>query len=384
MLGLRMLALVALCLLTTVGHASAESLESLLRQAVAAQQSGDTATAIRLYKEVLEQRPDLGQVRSNLGAALAGEGRFPEAIEQYELALKGLPGNPSITLNLALAYYKLGRYQEAAGWLARLQPAQPENVQVADLLASCWIQLGKSAQVIDLLTPLEQTHPEDHALAFLLGTALLDQDRPDLAEVVLNRILGDGGSAEAQLLLGASKMKAHDFAGATPYLERAVKLNPKLPFVHAYYGRALMATGDTPAATREFRAELQQNPFDFFSNLNLALLLKQEDKLDEALPRVDAALRVRPDDPGALYQLASIDILLGRNQQALAELERLTKESPNFTEAQVSLATVYYRLKRKEDGNRVRAIVRKLQEEDQKRQPGANEAGTGTVPVERP
>jgi len=379
-----MLALVALCLPAAVGHASAESLESVLRQAVAAQQSGDTATAIRLYKEVLEQKPDLGQVRSNLGAALVAEGRFPEAIEQYEVALKGLPGNPSITLNLALAYYKLGRYQEASDWLARIQPAQPGNLQVADLLASCWIQLGKSAKVIELLTPLERTHRDDHAMAFLLGTALLDEDKPDLAEVVLNRVLGDGGTAEAQLLLGASKMRVHDFRAADVFLEQAVKLNPKLPFVHAYYGRALMATGDTPAATREFRAELQQNPYDFFSNLNLALLLKQEDKLDEALPRVDAALRVRPDDPGALYQLASIHILLGQNEQALAELERLTKQSPNFTEAQVSLATVYYRLKRKEDGDRVRAIVRKLQEEDQKRQPGNNEPGTAAAPAERP
>ena len=378
-----MLATAVLCLVAS-RHASADSVESIMRRALAAQQSGDTPTAIRLYKEVLAERPELGQVRSNLGAALVSEGRFPEAIEQYELALKGLPSNPSIILNLALAYYKLGRYQEAAEWLERIQPNQPENLQVANLLASCWNELGQSAKVIDLLTPVERAHPEDRGIAFLLGTALLNQERPQSAEVVLNRILGDGGSAEAQLLLGATKLRSRDFNAAIEYLERAAKLNPKLPFLHSYYGRALMATGNTPAATAEFRAELQQNPYDFFSNLSLAMLLKQEDKLDEALPRVDAALRVRPDDPGALYQLASIHILLGKNEQALAELERITKQSPNFTEAQVSLATVYYRLKRTQDGDRVRAVVRKLQEEEQNRQPGNRGVETAPAPVKRP
>ena len=50
------------------------------------------------------------------------------------------------------------------------------------------------------------------------------------------------------------------------------------------------------------------------------------------------------------------------------ELEQLVKDFPRFTEAHVSLATVYYRLKRKEDGDRERSVVRRLQEEDQKRE----------------
>jgi len=41
------------------------------------------------------------------------------------------------------------------------------------------------------------------------------------------------------------------------------------------------------------------------------------------------------------------------------------KDFPNFTEAHVSLATVYYREKRKEDGDRERAIVDRLTTEKQ-------------------
>ena len=82
---------------------------------------------------------------------------------------------------------------------------------------------------------------------------------------------------------------------------------------------------------------------------------------------------LRPGDPGARYQLATI--LLGSNEpketvEAARLLETLVSESPTFVEAHVSLATAYYRLKRKADGDREREIVAKLNAEAQARQPG--------------
>ena len=69
------------------------------------------------------------------------------------------------------------------------------------------------------------------------------------------------------------------------------------------------------------------------------------------------------------YQQASILLAQNKIEPARIELERIVKESANFTEAHVSLATVYYRLKRKEDGDRERAIVQKLNAEAQEKQP---------------
>jgi hypothetical protein len=46
--------------------------------------------------------------------------------------------------------------------------------------------------------------------------------------------------------------------------------------------------------------------------------------------------------------------------QALRRLEKLVQESPQFHESHVSLAIVYYRLKRRDDGDQERVIVRQL------------------------
>jgi tetratricopeptide (TPR) repeat protein len=136
-----------------------------------------------------------------------------------------------------------------------------------------------------------------------------------------------------------------------------------------------MLTGDTPAAVDAFRKELEGNPNDFTSNLDLGALLRQDQKNQEALSYFERALRSRPGDPGARFQIASVHFTQGNIDQALAELEQLVRDSPQFSEAHVTLATIYYRLKRKADGEGERAIVQKLNAERQATEPGAQAAG---------
>ena len=338
----------------------------ILKQAFAAHQSGDMPAAIRLYREFLKDHPEVAEIRSNLGAALARDGQYEAAITEYREALKKLSTNPGIQLNLALAYYKLGRLPEATVELQVVHKAQPETLQPVYLLGDCWLQMGENRKVIDLLADLDRKYPQDMAITYMLGTALLSEKRTTEAQHLLDRILGKGESAESALLLGFSLYQLHDNKAAAVQLARAIQLNPNLPTVHALYAQALKETGDTDGAAEQFRLELKQNPYDFVANIETSLILKQDGKLDEALACIQRALLIRPGDPGALYQQASVELLGGKVDAARAELESLVKDYPNFTEAHVSLATVYYRLKRKADGDRERATVRRLQEEDQK------------------
>ena len=95
-----------------------------------------------------------------------------------------------------------------------------------------------------------------------------------------------------------------------------------------------------------------------------------DENFDDALKYLRRSLQVRPGDIGVRYQLASMDFNRGKVEEARAALEAMVKEAPNFTEAHVTLATVYYRLRRKEDGDRERAILQKLNAELQDKQPG--------------
>jgi cytochrome c-type biogenesis protein CcmH/NrfG len=92
-------------------------------------------------------------------------------------------------------------------------------------------------------------------------------------------------------------------------------------------------------------------------------LLKADADYAESRRCFGRALGLRPHDPAALYQLALLDLEDGEAEQARAKLESLIRENPQDVEAHISLATVYYRLKRKQDGNQQRAIVLRLNAE---------------------
>ena len=246
---------------------------------------------------------------------------------------------------------------------------QPSNRQAVFLLADCDLRLGENKKVIELLDPLEKESPNDKALIYLLGTALIRDNQAARGQLLVDRILREGDSAEARLLLGTTKMNAQDFAEALVDLKRAAELNPQLPDVFSYYGLALLSTGDMAGRQRVPQGTGVQSQRFRFQPANGSPL-----QTGPALRRSQEVLRsrvaVRPDDPGVRYQLATLDLSPGRPKKPHA-LEELIKETPHFVEAHVSLATVYYRLKRKADGDRERAIVLKLNAESQAAQPGA-------------
>lgn len=340
--------------------------QELLKEAESLHRAGKLDQAIEDYRQFLSQYPDVVQVRSDLGAALAGAGRYEEAIAEYQHALKLQP-LPQIRLNLALAYYKAAKLPLAVEEIEKVRGALPDDLRVVMLLADCYLRLGENKKVVQLLEPLEATHGDNLAITYMLGSALVRDGQTDKGQMIIDKILRQGDSAEARLLMGTTKLIAHDDPGAVADLKKAVELNPNLPSVHSYYAQALRGVADTEDAKKAFREELNINPNDFDANLYLGVILKEEQNFNGALPFLEHALEVRPGDPGVRYQLASLHLAERNFDAAQKELEALVKEAPGFREAHVALATLYYRLKRKQDGDREQAIVAKLTAEEQAR-----------------
>jgi len=338
--------------------------DALLQHAIALHQAGDLDGAIRAYREYLAAQPDSVQARSNLGAALARAGRYEEAIAEYDRALSKSPENPALLLNLGLAYYKTGRPAEAATRFERAASLAPQfKGQVTLLLASCDNSLGKYKQAVALLAPLENEKSADQAFNYIYGTALIGDGQSASGAAVIDRILSAGDSAEALLLRGTLKLRAHDHDGALADLEKAIALNDRLPGAHARLGELLLAMREKDRARTAFGQELALDPDEFVSNLNMGVLAKQDQEYAAARRYFECALKARPNDPGVRYQMAILDLATGNPDQARKALEALIGESPDFAEAHATLATVYYRLDRSADGDRERAIAQKLMDQ---------------------
>ncbi|MBV9264705.1 MAG: tetratricopeptide repeat protein [Acidobacteriaceae bacterium] len=350
-----------------------QSPQDLLKEAVTLHQQGKLEEAIHDYDIFLDMYPDMAEVRSNLAAALVGVGRYDEAITEYQLALLKKQ-DPKVRLNLAIAYYKAAQYKDAERELRDIRNADPANVQAVMLLASTELELGDNKAVIDLLSPMRRADPHDLGVAYLLGTALARDGQTAQAQIVVQDIMGAGDSAEGRLLLGTTKFGAHDFSGALADIKKAIELNPNLPDVYTYYGMVLLVMGDVNGSKEAFQKELARNPNNFDANLRLGALLRVDQDYEHALPYIKRALALRPGDAAVLYQIASLDLAQGKQDQARGEFESIVKAEPNFVEAHVSLASIYYREKRKADGDREREIIRELNAKKQAQEPGARAA----------
>jgi protein O-GlcNAc transferase len=348
-----------------------EGFERLFARALELHQAGDIVGAIDTYKAALAIIPDRADALSNLGAAYVKLGQFDDAIAQYEAALKADQLNDTVRLNLALAYYKSARPNQAIPQLKRVVSSAPETGNAYLLLADCYLQTGQDQELLALLKPREQMFGNDPAYAFLLGTALLHTGATAEGQKYVERVFGAGESAEAHLLMGLAQLGQQDYPAAKTELQRAIGLNARLPTAHSLYGRSLLALGEQAAAERAFNEELALNINDFEANLQLGNMRKSAQKFGDASTYLERATTIRPTDLTARKLLASLRLQTGQVEEAVRMLEAIAKDAPDVVEVHVQLATAYNRLKRKEDAQREREIVDRLNAETQAKQRGA-------------
>jgi tetratricopeptide (TPR) repeat protein len=363
---------VLLALLTAVAAASPATEESaassrqILDRATRLHQAGDFAGAVREYEAFLKRHPDVADVRSNLGAAYVSLGLLDKAISQYRRALQlgNASDSTAIRFNLGLAYYKAARLPEATEALSRVLAAKPGHKNATLLLANCHLSEGNDRKVIDLLSPLEAEYGGDRAFAYLLGTALIRAGELQRGQKLIDVVLRDGDSAEAHFMLGTAHLQRGDPPAAAEEFRRALELNPKLPSVNTFLGKSLSQMQRSDEAAECFRRELALNPNDHDANLLLGMhLQKAEQKYDEALLHYERALRARPGSVNARFEIGLVYLQTGRTEEALAMIVGVVNDVPDFLEGHATLARLYYRLGRREEAERHRAIVDALRAE---------------------
>jgi tetratricopeptide (TPR) repeat protein len=341
-------------LLYLAGQVSSADLQEAIRQ----QQNGNAAAAIPVYERFLQERPNVVAIRSNLGAAYATAGRYADAQKQYETALAAGASDPRIRMNLGLALYKQNLIVEAAEQFEKVYAAQPANTQAVTLLADCYLMMGQPKKVITLLGAYKSG---DLAQNYMLGVALLRDGQYAKGQALVDQVLRAGESPEALYLLATTQIASEDNRNALATIERALGQAPDFKGLNSIYGQAKLRDGNPEAARAAFEKELEANPLDFDANLYLGGLYRLEKDYEKAALYLRRARQLRPTSLAVRYQLANLDAGEGRTEEARSALEQIVREDPDWVEPHITLATLYYRLKRSADGDRMTARVKALQ-----------------------
>ena len=150
-------------------------------------------------------------------------------------------------------------------------------------------------------------------------------DLSGAATSFLRATQADPRSAEAQLGLGLVQLRQGHPEAATVALAKATDLNPQLQGAHLFLGIAESQMGAGEKAIAEVQAEMRVAPNSVEAGTWLTIMLLAANRAAEAVPVVDHAVSLAPNDKQLLYLQARAHGIIV--EAALRELYKLDPDS---------------------------------------------------------
>lgn len=180
-----------------------------------------------------------------------------------------------------------------------------------------------------------------------LGISLLSDDPKGAIGPLQNVTTLNDSFERGHFLLGVAEERSGYAAAAEKEYGVAIKLHPNDADAHDALARMYLAAGKAADAESEFREVLRLKPNDEKNNreaeLGLAESLLRQKKNADAVGALTTYLNANPNDEKARFMQASVLADLGKNDEALAALDRAVKDGPETIEALKLRSAIYYR-----------------------------------------
>jgi len=310
------------------------------------QQEGKLAEAETAWRTVLQQRPADAEACANLGILEARQQHYKDAILYYRKALALDPAMPGVRLDLGLSLFKSGDLHAAIQTFEPLlksdSQSSPQALRLETLIGLAHYGLGDYAAAVPYLREATASDPQNLPFRLALAQSCLWSKQYHCVLDVYHQILTlNADSAEGDMLAGEALDEMKDKAGAAQQFRAAVKADPKMPDVHFGLGYLLWGLLEYDEATKEFQAELDNNPNHAQA---LTYLADSDMKLshpEQAQPLLEKAIRIDPKIELAHLDLGVLLSEAGRRQDALRELKIAEKINPNDQDVHWRLGRFY-------------------------------------------
>jgi tetratricopeptide (TPR) repeat protein len=234
--------------------------------------AGDNDAARKHLEEAVAQSPNDFNPRVNLGLVLIELHDAAGARTQLEKAIELGASSAQVHFELAKVLHTLGETDEAQRQLKLYQQTlKEESDQSLAVLkateAAEAAKAGDNRKAADLYREACAAEPNDAALSYRLALVLRD--------------LGDG-------------------VGERAALEQAIAIDPDLFAAQYALGYLEFQAGDNAGAERQFRLTIKAAPRNAQAWLSLAATLGAQSRIPEAQDAVATALRLDPNNTGAL------------------------------------------------------------------------------------
>ena len=312
--------------------------QQLYAEAKAAEQHGDSATAIEKYRAMIKLAPHLAAAYNNLGMLYFNAHDYPHAAEVLKRGLELHPDMPTASAMLGMSYFQLGMNDKAEPLLRAALRANPNDDNVEMILSHILINVGKLDEATTHLKNFLSRNPKNQEGWYLLGKTYLRMSEDSLKKI--DEI--DPNSVVAHEIAGEIDESMHNYDMALVEYKKAVDMAPHEPGTHLRMANAYWLIGKWESAQDEFKAELTNDPYNCTARWKLAnAMLEANDSSEGALAQLNQSIERCPTLMQARVDRARALIRLGKQSDALPDLEMAVKDSPSEPTIHFLLATVY-------------------------------------------
>ena len=344
---------------------SSESFPALSAQAAAARDANRLSDALLLYKKALALKPNWAEGWWSVGTIAYDQSLYAEAASAFQKTVALAPRNGTAHVMLGLSEFELGHdvlsLKEIEKGESLGLDADEELRHVALYHQGVLLQRKEKFQAArEILEQLCVQGVHSDEITTALGMTLLRHASKNVAQA---------GSADADVAtrVGRAECLAAEkkFDEARNSFAAAVTQYPKYPEIHYAYGLFLVEASDLPAAIDQFKAEIQDNPADVISRLQIAAATYKTDSA-AGIPFAEDAVKLAPQQPFGHFLLGLLRLDLDDYMGAIPELELAEKGLPREAKLYAALASAYSRAGRKPEAARARATFARLNQQTEK------------------
>jgi tetratricopeptide (TPR) repeat protein len=308
------------------------------RNASAGQQAmahGDYAAAEQYFEKVAQLEPRVAEVHATLAAICFKQREYEKAISEIHTALQLKPGLPKLDSLLGLSLAESGKFAEALPHLEKgfHQTVDPEVRRMCGMeLLHTYSNLNRDADAVETSLALNKAYPNDPEVLYHTGRVY-----GSFAYTIMEKLHDTApGSIWMLQAQGEANESQKNWDAAIVAFNHVLVIDPNRPGIHYRLGRVYLGrfrdsgnTQDRDAAVREFSAELSVDPGNGNAAYELAYLDAEAGDLQQAAQQYELLLRHYPDFEEALVGLAGIDLANQKAGQAVPLLQRATRLRPD-------------------------------------------------------
>ena len=296
--------------------------------------SGDLAAATALVDAAVKQLPTNTALRELLASLYASGGQHDKAVEQLRELIRLRPKELRYRGDLARLYVQAQRPDEARRVLEQAIKDFPDDDTPKLTLVDFVSRQRSPGEAEQLLRGFIARAPDDYDLQLQLGTLLESSDKTQQALAVYQELIRRAGP-EPKGMIARDRVAAIDLRQgrtdkALTLITEVLQANPRDPMALGLRGEIELERHDPAAAITDFRAVLRDQPraISVQRLLARAHLANGEPALAEEALR--AALEVAPGDSVTTIELARLMVQTRRPDDAVALLEQAVRKAPDL------------------------------------------------------